>query len=382
MNAPFLDEPSVMRHALEIAQQGIGRVEPNPPVGAVIVDEQLGLLGAGQHLEFGGPHAEVYALRTAGEKSRGATMFVTLEPCCHQGKTPPCSRAIIEAGIKRVVVALRDPAPHVDGGGIAELREAGLVVETGLLAEEAVLLAAAFLKRVTTGRPFVHAKWAMTLDGKIASHTGHSKWISNETARLKVHELRGRMDAIVVGAETARRDDPLLTARPAGPRTATRIVIDRDLQLDRKSRLFQTIDQAPVLIATSEESERRSGKLYRGLGAEVLPLPWSDASERRLDLSILLLELGKREMSNVLIEGGGGILGDFFDRREIDACHVFIAPKLVGGQTAPGPLAGRGLDAIPEEQQFRVQQFELLEDNACFYGVIDSPWLKKLIDRR
>lgn len=382
MNDPFLDEPSVMQHALEAARRGIGRVEPNPPVGAVIVDEQLRLLGAGAHLEFGGAHAEVYALQAAGEQSRGATMFVTLEPCCHQGKTPPCSRAIIEAGIKRVVVALRDPAPHVDGGGIAELREAGLVVETGLLTEGAVLLAAPFLKRVTTGRPFVHAKWAMTLDGKIASHTGHSKWISNETARYKVHELRGRMDAIVVGSETARRDDPLLTARPAGPRTATRIVIDRDLRLDPNARLFQTIEQAPVLLATSESAERERGKLYRSLGAEVLPLRWSDASERRLDLGMLLLELGQREMSNVLIEGGGGILGDLFDRQEIDACHVFIAPKLVGGQTAPGPLAGQGLDAIPEEQQFRVKQFELLEDNACFYGVIDSPWLKKLIDRR
>jgi diaminohydroxyphosphoribosylaminopyrimidine deaminase/5-amino-6-(5-phosphoribosylamino)uracil reductase len=159
-------------------------------------------------------------------------------------------------------------------------------------------------------------------------------------------------------------------------------VIDRDLQLNPKSRLFQTIGQAPVLIATSEAAERQSGKLYRGLGAEVLPLPWSDSSERRLDLGILLLELGQREMTNVLIEGGGGILGDLFDRQEIDACHVFIAPKLVGGQTAPGPLAGRGLDAIPEGQQFRVQQFELLEDNVGFYGVIDSPWLKKLIDRR
>jgi diaminohydroxyphosphoribosylaminopyrimidine deaminase/5-amino-6-(5-phosphoribosylamino)uracil reductase len=222
----------------------------------------------------------------------------------------------------------------------------------------------------------------MTLDGKIASHTGHSKWISNESARLKVHELRGRMDAIVVGSETARRDDPLLTARPAGPRIATRIVIDRDLRLDPNARLFQTIEQAPVLLATSESAERERGKLYRDLGAEVLPLPWSDASERRLDLGLLLLELGQREMTNVLVEGGGGILGDLFDRQEIDACHVFIAPKLVGGQTAPGPLAGRGLDAIPEGPQFRVQQFELLEDNACFYGVIDSPWLKKLIDRR
>jgi diaminohydroxyphosphoribosylaminopyrimidine deaminase/5-amino-6-(5-phosphoribosylamino)uracil reductase len=280
------------------------------------------------------------------------------------------------------VVAAGDPAPHVAGGGIVELRSAGIEVENGLLAEEAILLAAPFFKRVTTGRPFVHAKWAMTLDGKIASHSGHSKWISNESARNSVHKLRGLMDAIVVGQTTALRDDPLLTARPPGVRIATRIVIDRDLQLDRKARLLRSIDQAPVLLATSEAADQERGKFYRELGAEVLALPWSDATQRHLDLDVLLLELGHREMSNVLIEGGGGILGDFFDRQSIDACHIFIAPKLVGGKTAPGPLAGRGLDMIPEGSQFLKQKFESVGDNAFFCGVLDSPWLRNLIDRR
>jgi diaminohydroxyphosphoribosylaminopyrimidine deaminase / 5-amino-6-(5-phosphoribosylamino)uracil reductase len=382
MSEPFPDETSVMRRALELADRGLGRVEPNPPVGAVLVDDRLRLLGEGAHLQFGGPHAEVHALDGAGANARGATLFVTLEPCCHFGKTPPCSQAVIEAGIKRVVIATRDPAPHVNGGGIAQLQQAGIAVGTGLLAQEAILLAAPFFKRVTTRRPFVQAKWAMTLDGKIASRSGHSQWISNESARGKVHDLRGRMDAIVVGSTTARCDDPLLTARPSGPRVATRIVIDRELQLDPTSRLLTTLDQAPVLIATSESAEKERGRIYRDLGAEVLPLPGSADSERHLDLGILLLELGRREMTNVLVEGGGGILGDLFDRGEIDACHVFLAPKLVGGSAAPGPLAGRGLDAIPRGNQFLTQHFEPIEDNIYFHGVIDSPWLNRLINRR
>ena len=382
MSDSFLDEPSVMRHALKIAAQGIGCVEPNPPVGAVVVDERLRLLGEGAHLKYGGPHAEVHALQAAGAAAGGATMFVTLEPCCHQGKTPPCSKAVIEAGIKRIVIAQRDPSRQVDGGGISELYDAGIVVETGLLQTDAALLAAPFFKRVTTGRPFVHAKWAMTLDGKIAARTGHSQWISNEVARRKVHELRGRMDAIIVGSETARLDDPQLTARPAGPRIATRIVIDRDLKLDQNSRLLQSLDEAPVLIATSESAEHQRGEAYRALGAEVLPIPWADASKQRLDLGNLLDELGRREMTNVLVEGGGSLLGNLYDRHEIDACHIYVAPKLVGGQSAPGPLSGIGLDQISTGNQFASHHFELLEDNVSFYGVLDSPWLKELLDRQ
>src|SRR5215217_9762955 len=208
-----------MRHALALAEKGRGFVEPNPMVGAVLLDSAGQLAGEGWHQKFGGPHAEVFALAEAGDRARGGTLVVTLEPCCHHGKTPPCTDAVLKAGIARVVAAMADPFPKVAGGGLAILRGAGVDVSVGLCEVEAVALNAPYLKLLRTGRPWVHAKWAMTLDGKIATRTGDSKWISGEESRRRVHELRGRMDAIVVGRGTVVADDPLLTARPAGPRT-------------------------------------------------------------------------------------------------------------------------------------------------------------------
>ena len=370
----FSDETAVMRRALELAQQGVGFVEPNPPVGAVIVDDDLNLLGEGYHEKFGGPHAEVHALEQAGDAARGATLFVTLEPCCHEGKTPPCSQAVIQAGLKRVVVAIGDPAEYVNGGGIRELREAGLHVETGLLEREASQLAAPFIKLLTTGMPFVHAKWAMTLDGKLASRAQHSQWISNELSRKKVHELRGRMDAIIVGAMTARLDDPLLTARPPGPRVATRIVIDRDLKLSPSCQLLKTATDVPVLIATSQEAIESEGKLYQTLGAELLPLPFVDVGQKYLDVKELLQELGRRKMTNVLIEGGGSLLGHFFDQKLIDAAHVFLAPKLLGGFSAVTPVGGGGLEHVPQVDQFVDYQTEELDGDVYCHGMLETKW--------
>lgn len=333
-----------MRRALEIAPLGRGRVEPNPLVGCVIA-HGAEIVGEGYHRRYGGPHAEIEALEIAGAKSVGSTMYVTLEPCCHHGKTPPCTRAVIAAGVSRVVAATADPFPLVDGGGAAELHEAGIAVELGLLAADADRLNAPYLKLLKERRPWVIAKWAMTLDGKIATSTGDSKWISGEAARAVVHELRGRVDAVIVGAGTARRDDPQLTARPAGPRTATRIVVDDWASLDFKSQLVRTARDVPVIVAAAVDAPADNVNRLRGAGCEVLLLEGATRTER---LGRLLDDLGRRRFTNVLVEGGGRLLGELFDARLVDEVHAFIAPKLVGGAAASTPWEGRGLATIAD----------------------------------
>ena len=229
MNLTDLDV-RFMARAIELAWRGQGRVEPNPMVGCVIVHGDT-IVGEGWHGRFGGPHAEAEALRAAGQRCRGATLYVTLEPCCHHGKTPPCTEAILAARPARVVVAQRDPFPPVDGGGLRQLTAAGIPVEMGVLQPDARRLNAPYLKLITDRRPWVHAKWAMTLDGKLATRSRDSRWISSEASRRIVHTLRGRMDAILIGRGTAESDDPQLTARPPGPRTALRIVLDSHASL-------------------------------------------------------------------------------------------------------------------------------------------------------
>src|SRR4051812_35648886 len=246
-----------MSHALALATRGQGSVEPNPMVGCVIVRDGE-IVGEGWHEYFGGPHAEVNALAMAGERAAGATAYVSLEPCCHQGKTPPCTQALIRAGVKRVVIAVEDPYPEVRGRGIAELRNADIECEPGVCGPEANWVLAPYRKLLATGRPWVIAKWAMTLDGKLAARTGDSQWISSEASRAVVHQLRGRMDAIIVGSGTARIDNPLLTTRPVDfadvKRTATRIVVDSAASLPLESRLVQTARDVPVLVAAAEDA--------------------------------------------------------------------------------------------------------------------------------
>jgi diaminohydroxyphosphoribosylaminopyrimidine deaminase/5-amino-6-(5-phosphoribosylamino)uracil reductase len=373
----FDSEVAVMRRALALAARGIGYVEPNPAVGAVLVDEGRNLIAEGFHERFGGPHAEVNAIGAAGGRARGATLFVTLEPCCHHGKTPPCSRAVIAAGVKRVVVAMQDPAPHVAGGGITELRAAGIEVHVGTCEAEARRLVAPFVTLMTLGRPFVHAKWAMTLDGKIATRTGHSKWISNRQSRELVHKLRGRMDAIIVGAGTAVADDPLLTARPPGPRTATRIVVDAKAKLRSESQLAQTARETPVLLATTRAADASQLKSLEELGVEVFRCEPAGSSRRDkpggsrgVDVAALLEELGRRKMTNVFVEGGGALLGSFFDAELIDEVHVVVAPKLVGGAEAVTPVGGTGLERVPELSQLDAPSITLLGDDVYVNGRI------------
>jgi diaminohydroxyphosphoribosylaminopyrimidine deaminase/5-amino-6-(5-phosphoribosylamino)uracil reductase len=366
---PFPDDESVMQHALKLAACGFGAVEPNPAVGTVIVDSQRHLIAEGFHQQFGGAHAEINAITAAGERARGARIFVTLEPCCHQGKTPPCADAVIAAGLGEVVIGCQDPAPHVAGKGIEKLTAAGIAVTAGVCETDAQELIAPFRKLMLEGVPWVHAKWAMTLDGHIATRTGHSKWISGEESRAEVHRLRGRMDAIITGAGTVQADDPLLTARPSGPRTAVRVVVDRSGEsVTPDGQLMGTINEAPVLIGVAEAHANTDHlNELKDLGAEVLAIN-ADKSV----LQLLLKELGRRQLTNVLVEAGGSLLGSFFDESLIDEVHVFVAPKIVGGQEAVAPVGGQGLAQVPQLPSLRNTTIRQFGDDVLIEGRINT----------
>ncbi len=357
-----------MRHAIQLAQRGIGAVEPNPPVGAVIVDDQLRLIGEGWHQRYGGPHAEVLAIAAAGERARGATLYCTLEPCSHQGKTPPCAPAVMAAGIRAVVIGTGDPAPHVNGRGIAQLQEAGLTVTTGVCEARARRLIAPFCKLMLAGLPWVHAKWAMSLDGRIATRTGDSQWITNEQSRAKAHELRGRCDAVIVGVSTVLADDPRLTARPAGPRVATRVILDSQARTPLPSRLVQTAREAPVMVVTSQSAPQPRLSALRSAGVEILALPGDHGIAARPSLSQLLVELGKRKLTHILIEGGAGVLGAAFDAGLVNECHAFIAPRIIGGQTALSPIGGEGVEWMKQAHALRDIEVSTLGDNVYLHG--------------
>jgi diaminohydroxyphosphoribosylaminopyrimidine deaminase/5-amino-6-(5-phosphoribosylamino)uracil reductase len=353
-----------MRLALELAERGRGHVEPNPLVGAVLVRDGV-QVGSGWHQRYGGPHAEVHALAEAGAAARGATLYVMLEPCCHHGKTPPCTDALLQAGVARVVAALPDPFPQVAGRGAAQLRAAGVPVEFGPGEAEARRQNAPYLKLLATGRPYVHAKWATTLDGKIATHTGASKWISNESSRRRVHALRGRMDAILVGSGTVRADDPLLTARPPGPRTPLRIVLDHNAALSRDCQLVRTAREVPVLVVAGDTAPKERLQELRTLGVEVLSLP---AADRAGEVLSLLDELGRRRLTNVLVEGGSAVLGSFLDAGAIDEVHVFVAPLLAGGAEGLTPVGGRGASGMADALRLTGWEIEQIEGDLYIRG--------------
>lgn len=345
-----------MMRAIELASRGRGQVEPNPMVGCVLVKDGR-LIGEGFHQRFGGPHAEVEALRSLAdpESSRGATAYVTLEPCCHTGKTPPCTDALIAAGIGRVVVAIADPFPKVNGGGLAQLRAKGIETEVGVASREAAKLCAPYLKLVQRKRPWVIAKWAMTLDGKIATVSGDSQWISGEVSRGEVHRLRGVVDAVIVGGGTASVDDPTLTARPPGPRRATRIVVANNRLPSVSSRLIQTLDQAPLMVVIPHQTYESSVAPLAAAGAEIFRCGTSDPVAM---IGELLDELGSRQMTNVLVEGGGGLLGSFLAASEIDEVHTYIGGRIVGGGEALGPIGGAGLKHLVDSPEFEIDSVE------------------------
>ncbi|RMF44129.1 MAG: bifunctional diaminohydroxyphosphoribosylaminopyrimidine deaminase/5-amino-6-(5-phosphoribosylamino)uracil reductase RibD [Planctomycetota bacterium] len=359
-----------MRRALEQAIRGQGRVEPNPMVGCVVIDDQ-GVVGQGYHAKFGGPHAEVDALddaRRSGRADRlpGATAYVTLEPCCHHGKTPPCTDALLDAGIRRVVVAMLDPFPEVSGRGVEHLKQAGVQVDVGLLEDQARRLNAPYLKRLQTGLPWVIAKWAMSLDGKIAARTGDSRWISGPASRERVHELRGRVDAIVVGSGTAAADDPMLTARLAHPphRVARRVVVDSQCSLNLNSRLVQTARQVPTLVWTGTAVDDRTVEQLRSHGVEVQR---SDATDRQQWIEHLLRYLVTAyTATNVLVEGGSGLFGALFDADLVDEIHAYIAPLVLGGGAqAPSPVGGKGVARVQEAARWQIETMHRIGED-CF----------------
>jgi diaminohydroxyphosphoribosylaminopyrimidine deaminase/5-amino-6-(5-phosphoribosylamino)uracil reductase len=333
-------------------------------VGAVVIHDGV-LAGEGWHERYGGAHAEINALVRAGGAARGATLYVTLEPCCHHGKTPPCTDAVLQAGVRRVVAAMADPFPQVAGEGIRRLQDGGVTVEVGLGKAEARRLNAPYLKLLATGRPYVHAKWAMTLDGKIGTRTGDSKWISSKASRHRTHELRGRMDAILVGIGTVLADDPLLTARPAGPRTATRMVLDSHGRLPLTSQLVQTAASAPVAVVMLPAADGRRAEELRRLGCEPIIVLGQDG---RPQVQALLAELGRRRLTNLLVEGGSAVLGSFLDAGAMDEVHVFIAPRLAGGAEARTPVGGRGVDRIADSLALSSWQMEMIGEDVFLHG--------------
>ncbi len=356
-----------MRQALELARQSWGQVEPNPMVGCLLVKDGR-VVGQGRHRRFGGPHAEVEALEQSGAEAAGATCVVTLEPCCHRGKTAPCTEALIRAGVSRVVIGCLDPNPQVHGRGVDRLRAAGLDVTVGVLEDECLRLVAPFAKLIQTGRPWVIAKWAMTLDGHLASRTGDSKWISSPESRERVHRLRGGVDAIVVGIETVLADDCRLTARPPGPRTATRVVLDRRARLPLESRLVRTAHDVPVLVAVGPEAEPERIGALEAAGCRI----WKSTSADRLEFwEGLQREMGRREWTQILVEGGARVLGTCFDTQSVDEVHVFVSPKIIGGEQAPSAVGGVGVAGICEAFELVQPQFTALSGDIYLSGRID-----------
>lgn len=344
------DEERFMARAIELALKGAGKTSPNPLVGAVITQGSA-VVGEGYHEQAGKPHAEVNALRAAGDSARGATMYVNLEPCNHHGRTPPCTEAIIAAGIKRVVIATRDPNPLVNGQGVQRLRAAGVDVVEGVLAQAGKTLNEAFFHFIRTGRPFVVLKYAMTLDGKAATAGGQSRWISGEASRQCVHQLRSRYDAVMTGIGTVLADDPMLTARPSGSqgRDPIRIILDSRLRIPLDAKLLHLESEAPTWIVTTPLAPAAKRAALEDLAKrahsplEVLTMP---VHEGRVELPTLMRELGGRGVTSLLLEGGASLNGAALTSGIVDKIVCFIAPKIFGGATAPGPVGGAGVAEI------------------------------------
>lgn len=339
-----------MREALSLARLALGRTAPNPAVGAIVVRDGS-VVGRGHTEPAGGPHAEVVALREAGELARGASLYVTLEPCAHWGRTPPCVDTVLAAGVRKVFIATADPNP-VAGGGIRRLRDGGVGVRVGPCEHEARQLNEGFLKRISSGLPFVIAKYAMTLDGRIATRTGHSRWITGEEARLEVHRLRDQVDGIVVGAGTIAADDPELTTRlpgdqagAGGPHQPLRIVLDGSGRTRASARVLGPNLPGRTLIACTTATPPGRMREWQEAGVETLVF---QGDGMRVPVRTLLEALGERGLNTVLIEGGGETLYSFLAEGLIDRVQAYIAPKLAGGREAPGPFGGAGIRTMDE----------------------------------
>ena len=362
----FLEDEDFMREALRLARNAEGRTSPNPLVGAVVVREGR-IVGAGWHRKAGTPHAEVHALHMAGELARGATVYVTLEPCSHYGRTGPCAKALVEAGVSRVVIGMEDPNPLVAGKGIAILKEAGIDVVCGVLEEEAAALNEVFLKWITTRMPFVVMKTAMTLDGKIASHTGKSRWITNEASRLRGHHMRDIYDSILVGIGTVLADNPSLTTRlPDGNgKNPLRIIVDSQARTPLDANVV-TDHQADTLIAVTDTAPKECTEALQTAGAEVVCIN----SGEHVDMKKLLQLLGERKISSVYVEGGGSVNFSLLRDGLVDKVCAFIAPKLLGGRTALTPVEGDGFDEPSEAVMLKDIKIETLDGDLLLSGLV------------
>ena len=334
-----------MERAISLAKLALGQVSPNPAVGALIVRDD-DIVGQGYTQPPGSSHAEIMALNEAGARASGGVMYVTLEPCCHYGRTPPCTKAIIAAGIKEVHAAMLDPNPLVSGKGLKELENAGIKTHLGEHADDASEIVESYVKFITTGRPFVTIKYAMSLDGKIAARTGDSKWISSDESRRYVHFLRYTTDAVMVGVNTILTDDPQLTSRASirggvAKNQPLRVIVDAHGRTPLTAKVFNLPGQ--VLLAVSDKVSAAQKKAYKKLGAEVLELP---AKRGLIDLDKLLIVLGKKQIAGVLVEGGAALLGSLCDNNLVDKAVVFVAPVIIGGEKARTAVGGKGADKV------------------------------------
>ena len=358
-----------MKRALSLAELAVGHASPNPAVGAVIVKGKE-IVGEGYTQPPGSDHAEIVALHQAGEAARGATMYVSMEPCCHFGHTPPCTRSIIAAGISEVHMAIIDPNPLVEGKGKAELETAGIKTFLGEQEEEARLLNECYIKYITTGLPFVTLKFAMSLDGKIATRTGDSKWISNEASRRYAHFMRYAADAIMVGINTVLIDNPRLTQR-IGKRGGwtdkqpLRVIVDSRGRIPLDARVFKMPGKTLIAVAYPMDSLKKD-RLTQ-MGVQVVELP---ADDGKVDLKRLLHNLGKQEISNIIVEGGSALLGSFFDQKLADKIVIFLSPVIIGGKEAPSPVGGKGISKMTEALRLSRVNMKVFGNDALVMGYI------------
>jgi len=344
-----------MQLALSLAEKGRGSVNPNPMVGAVVVKDEK-IIGTGYHRYFGGPHAEVYALDEAGSDAQGATIYVTLEPCSHYGKTPPCAEKIIAMGIKKCIVASLDPNPLVAGRGIEMMQDAGIEVETGILKDKADKLNEIFMKYITTKKPFLFLKCAITLDGKIATKTGSSKWITNAIARKRVQELRHNLMGIMIGANTLVADNPSLTARINGGIDPFRIVIDPDMVTPLDSKFVSATDGKSILITSVEQKPFTQKYLEKGVKVILL-------QGREFSLEDILTEVGKLKIDSIMLEGGSHLISKAFTEDAIDGGEIFIAPKILGDREAIPFIDGFNIHNISDGIELKNTKFNIYGDN-------------------
>jgi diaminohydroxyphosphoribosylaminopyrimidine deaminase / 5-amino-6-(5-phosphoribosylamino)uracil reductase len=350
-----------MKMALDLAATAKGRTNPNPVVGAILVKDGV-IVGSGLHRKAGEPHAEVHAFRMAGDHAKGATLYVTLEPCSHFGKTPPCANLVRESEVCRVVVAMQDPNPQVAGRGINLIREAGIEVEVGILEEEAKLLNERFIHNMLTKTPFVISKVANTLDGKIATYNGHSKWITGEDSRHNVHLLRNEVDAILVGIGTVLADDPMLTTRlETGGKNPIRIVLDSDLRMPLEAKITDCTE-AQTWIVTKEDSDSEKIQALKAKGVEFIVVPKGKSG---LDLNVLMKELYEKGVTDLLVEGGSGINGSFLRAGLINKFFIYIAPKILGGKDSLTPFTGDNVDSMDQALDVTIHSIEHFGEDIC-----------------